>query len=245
MERLSEKQEQTLHIVHAIADEIQRGNQPRAEQLLDELTRLRESQLFQEMGRVTRELHEALNGFHSEAELAELAGNHISDAKERLDFVISKTEESAHKTLSAIEQTVPISEGLVQRAKALKDDWTRFERRELSVGEFRALAHELMEFFDSIQMDAEHINNNLTNVLMAQDFQDLTGQVIRRVIQLVQEVEESLVGLIRMRGRGRRAVEQAPDNGSRGEGPQIGGNGAGNVVSNQDEVDDLLSSLGF
>lgn len=88
---------------------------------------------------------------------------------------------------------------------------------------------------------------------MAQDYQDLTGQIIRRVIALVEEVEGNLVQLVRISGqrivddpqRSERKQSEASERMQKGEGPSIPGGDNEGVVSGQDEVDDLLSSLGF
>jgi chemotaxis protein CheZ len=89
------------------------------------------------------------------------------------------------------------------------------------------------------------MKTNLNDVLMAQDFQDLTGQIISRVITLVEEVEGNLVELIRLTGDRFIKPQDAPETDTAAEGPHVPGVGRTDVVADQDEVDDLLSSLGF
>jgi chemotaxis protein CheZ len=131
-------------------------------------------------------------------------------------------------------------------AARLLDDWSRFRRREMSVEEFRALLDTEVEFLERLQGSAREIHRRLSDVLLAQDYQDLTGQVIRRVMGLVSEVQDSLVNMIRITGGQRPSSRAANGTGTHAEGPQVGLAAPGaSVVNGQDEVDDLLSSLGF
>lgn len=231
--------------------ELEAGNNDEASNLLDELARRRDSGLFRELGKLTRELHDALNGFLMDSKIAALAEHDIPDAKERLSYVITMTEQAAHRTLNAVEEGLPIAEELQKRADDLHDKWTRFRRKDMDVEEFRALVPEIDSFLDLTSGHAAKLNASLSDVLMAQDFQDLTGQIIRRVINLVKDVEDNLVGLIRISGQRMTPAETAVKSDtlsvdlSRGIGPQVPGLDTGDVVHGQDDVDDLLSSLGF
>jgi len=239
----------------ALVAHLEAGEEEKAREVLDELTRMRESDLFKELGRLTRELHEALKSFQLDARLAEFAEKEIPDAKERLNHVIALTEQAAHRTLDLVERSLPVTERLARDASAMSEGWRRFRAREMDVEAFRALAKELDVFLPRVAEDAEALRSSLTEVLMAQDFQDLTGQIIRRVITLVQDVEANLVDLVRISGqrlKGGGAAKAAKDDGAaadqrtRPEGPQVPGVGDGaDVVRGQDEVDDLLASLGF
>lgn len=220
--------------------------------LLDELARTRETDLFVELGRMTRSLHSTLNSFRLDSRITALAEDEIPDAKERLNYVITMTEQAANRTMDAIEETLPLAEKLGERAESYRAAWQRFRGREMQVDEFRELSRELDSFFDTSMKDVETIRGNLSDVLMAQGFQDLTGQIIRRVINMVHEVEENLVELIRIAGKrlapeamgaADKADQELEDN-RRGVGPAVPGVDSG-TVSSQDEVDDLLSSLGF
>lgn len=235
-----------LNLVRALTDALETGRTEDVASLLDVLIGMRESRLFQELGRLTRQLHETLSHFEQDDRLAQLAGKQIPDARERLDYAITKTEEAAHCTLTAVENAVPIGQGLAQRARALKEPWRRLQRERLAVEDFRAPLRELLEFFDIVERDAIQINTYLSEVLMAQEFQDLTGQMIHHVMEVVQEVENHLVSFIRARGHlvSPDTVGQELDN-ARPQGPAVKTKGVQEVVSGQDEVDDLLSSLGF
>lgn len=226
------------------------GDDESAGRLIEELGRMHESLIFQELGKLTRDLHEALNAFRLDSRLSEITATDIPDAKERLNYVVTLTEQSAHRTLNAVEESLPMAESLAGRAAELSGAWRRFRARELSAEEFRVLSGELGAFLARAGDEADAIRRNLSEVLMAQDFQDITGQVIRRVIDLVHDVEQNLVGLVRISGERlstpeqKRKGQQSHD--SKGTGPTVPGTSdAGGVVSGQDDVDDLLSSLGF
>lgn len=230
---------------------IESGDDEAANRLIEEMGRMHESLLFEELGKLTRDLHEALNAFRLDSRLSEITKNDIPDAKERLNYVVAMTEQSAHRTLNAVEESLPMAESIARQARELSEAWQRFRQRELSAEEFRVLAQEVGEFLERTGGEGESIRRNLSDVLMAQDFQDLTGQVIRRVIHLVQDVEENLVGLVRISGE-RLAVpepkrkESSQGGDGKGSGPSVPNTSdGGDVISGQDGVDDLLSSLGF
>ena len=234
-----------LALAKELVQKLEAGDEFRAGQILDELTKLRESQLFHELGKLTRELHEALNAFRLDERLANLANVDIPDAKERLNYVIAMTEQSATRTLSAVEESKPICGELVSRSGTLHRDWQRFMRREMQAAEFRDLCKRLIEFLSWIGSSVPRVDSHLSDVLMAQGFQDLTGQIIRRVITLVDDVEQNLVNLIRLTGQKISPAETSSPDPDRLDGPRIPGKKNSDAVSGQDEVDTLLSSLGF
>jgi len=147
--------------------------------------------------------------------------------------------------------------GLTSEASALSADWARFMRREVGAEEFRELARRVEGFLTRTETDTREVSAHLNDILLAQDFQDLTGQVIKRVTQLVTEVESNLLKLVLMASQVDRfaGIEHEPQpvateknqekHLSQGEGPQIHADKREDVVSGQDDVDDLLSSLGF
>ncbi len=240
-----EMQDLLPSLKHVISD-IEAGEDDKAREGFDELTRIRESQLFSDMGAMTRQLHDALRSFELDANLADVTEIQIPDAKERLNYVITKTEEAAHRTLNAMDEAAPLVKGLGSTAEKMKPRWLRLKRKEMVAGEFRVLLGELLVYLDRVQADCGQVHNCLSQVVMAQDFQDLTGQVVRQVIQLVQEVEENLVNMIRVRGGAKApAAINAPNVGLDAKGPRINPDDDADVVSGQDDVDDLLLSLGF
>ena len=245
-----------LSRAQALATHIQMGNDDEVNRLLDEISRAREHMLFQELGKLTREFHEALNGFRLDARITSLAQENIPDAKQRLNYVIVMTEQAATRTLTAVEEVMPLCEALTTQAQDLRERWLRFTRRNLTVADFRHLSREIEQFLERTATDSDHIRANLSDVLMAQDYQDLTGQILQRVIRLVNEMEEHLVRLVR--GSGARAqaptfttAQQDVVAASEAEtvavhGPHVPGTAPEEeVIHNQDDVDALLSSLGF
>lgn len=245
-----------LDQARSLVAELESGNTSAAERLLDDLSRKREQLLFKELGKMTRQLHDALNGFAVDSRIVSMTESDIPDAKARLNHVITMTEDSANRTLAAVENAFPIAGELQEQSNALHEKWSRFRNKDMNVDEFRDMSKEIDRFLDMTKDHAEVIHSNLSDVMMAQGFQDLTGQIIRRVITLVQEVEDNMVGLIRLSGRSyselsdpsteAAAKPAPPEDLMQGLGPQVPGvSETSESVSGQDEVDDLLSSLGF
>lgn len=221
---------------------MEKGNEVDAIEIIDELTSIRETELYQDMGKLTRELHDAISNFGIDDSVSKLAEESIPDARERLKYVITKTDEAANQTLEAVEESIPICDELNKQALVLHKSWDKFTNRELTAEEFRQLSRDINEFFVSTH-EIGKVKDHLTAVLLAQEYQDLTGQIIKKVINLVGEVEDKLVGLIQITG----APQLASDEGDASslDGPPVPGLAHKDTVSGQDEVDDLLSSLGF
>ena len=249
-----EVDQDNLELARLYLAQLEQGNQIEADNILSDLTNLRESQLFQELGKLTREFHEAIVGFNSDDRISTMAQADIPDAKERLNYVIAKTDDAAHRTLNAIEEVLPITESLETSANEIRNEWDRFLKKEMTPQEFRDLSQRIKDFFDKTDGDLNNIKTNMNNILMAQDFQDITGQIIKRVITLVAEVEKSLVELVKLGGglspsskseSNDEKAQQKTSNPGELEGPQIPGMESEEAVTNQDDVDELLSSLGF
>ncbi len=234
--------EDNLARVRDLLECMERGDEEGAREIVDELANVRETTLYQEVGKLTRELHDAISAFGMDDRIANLAEHDIPDARERLNYVIAKTDEAANRTLTAIEESLPLCEKLESESGDLHARWQQFRRKEMSLDEFRELSRTLEAFLAEQNSNAGQVRAHLTDALMAQDFQDLTGQIIKRVITLVEEVEANLVNLIKVAGLPER--EKPADDGSLA-GPVVPGKETATTVSGQDEVDDLLSSLGF
>ncbi|MCW9031412.1 MAG: protein phosphatase CheZ [Gammaproteobacteria bacterium] len=222
---------------------MQKGNEEDAIEIIDELTTIRETELYQDMGKLTRELHDAISNFGMDDSINIMAEQSIPDARERLKYVISKTDEAANKTLEAVEESIPICDNLNNKASELHESWKKFTNRELSADEFRTLSKDISHFFDKTA-ELGTVKDHLTSVLLAQEYQDLTGQIIKKVINLVGEVEDKLVGLIKITGAP-QVTKKSGGNAGTLDGPPVPGIAHKDTVSGQDEVDDLLSSLGF
>jgi len=243
--------EDLLNQAEQLVREIRQGNEENVNRLMSYLGQIKESGLYNEVGKMTRQLHDSLNAFCEDTRLDQLTEDEIPDARARLRHVITMTQQSADRSLSAVEGTLPKCDSLSQNIDELGDAWQNFKRREMSVEEFRALSAKLEEFFTNARQDTDAIRSGLNDIMMAQDFQDLTGQIITRVIELVEEVEGNLVELVRLTSEqlnssGKNSPEVETKSAIAPEGPQVPGvSKKSEVVNGQDEVDDLLSSLGF
>ncbi|MEE2000059.1 protein phosphatase CheZ [Alkalimonas sp. MEB108] len=233
---------------------LEMGENEAANQLVQQIAVPGSAELFSEVGKLTRQLHDSLKNFQLDPSLNNLLEEDIPDAKKRLNHVIDMTEQAANKTMDAVESCLPIADQLGQNLQNILPDWQRLMSRDLKVGEFKSLCHSLNGFLDQANADAGTLNSLLTEVLMAQDYQDLTGQILRRVIELVREVEDSLIGLLTAFGESnpdllpdtsKPAKVKKPKAAAEAEGPIIDAAGRDDVVTGQDDVDDLLSSLGF
>ncbi len=221
------------------------GDENGAKDVIDDLTDIRKNELYQEVGKLTRELHDAISAFGMDDRIADITENDIPDARQRLNYVITKTADAADKTLTAVEASIPICEDMESQAVDILESWRQFTKREMDAEGFRKLSKEIDGFLLTQTDGFGTIKGHLNDVLMAQDFQDLTGQIIKRVINLVAEVEGNLVNLIKIAGLPEHASAVHEKTDVELEGPIVPGVDSGDTVSGQDEVDDLLSSLGF
>jgi len=217
------------------------------EAVIDEINNLRDNSLFKELGKMTREIHDSIMNFRMDSRISDLASVDIPDAKDRLEYVITMTEKAANTAMGVIEEGSPVAEKLGGQASELKAQWEKFRRREMTPDELRAMGHDVEGFFDESEQMMSKLLAGFTEILMAQDFQDLTGQIIRQVINLVNEIETNLVELIKIQGEtlAREETEDKKEE-TKLEGPQVPGKeSSDDVMKGQDDVDDLLASLGF
>ena len=209
-----------------------------------------EINMFEQVGELTRELHDALISFQNDTRLVDMAGHELPDAQDRLNYVIEMTDNAANKTMDAVDACMPLADELSQDLDTVEPSWQKLMSRDLEVGEFKVLCHLIDDIFKRSKTNVSVLRTSLTDILMAQDFQDLTGQMIRRVIELVQEIESKLVGILTV-CRGGELVEQEKqeiqntEKRIEAEGPIMHAEERDDVVNGQDDVDDLLSSLGF
>ena len=248
----------TLEQAKQLVAFLENGEQQQAQELLQQVTAIEQDELFGEVGKLTRQLHDSLKNFQLDTTIFAFTTESIPDAKERLNFVLELTEQAANTTMDAVEASLPIADKLQTGLNDIKPKWDKLMSRDLKVGEFKVLCHELNGFMEEAKTNSDELNSLMTEVLMAQGYQDLTGQVIRRVIELVREVEESLIHMLTVfgtpvehTGSPETTLEQEQQMVADGEldqvaeGPIIHAETREDVVSGQDEVDDLLSSLGF
>lgn len=231
--------------LNELGDALNKSDNDSANRLIGELTTLRESTLFQELGKITREIHDSINAFSDDQRVVELTEEEIPDAKERLNFIVTKTEEAAHKTMTAAEVAMDVIDEFTQKAETIQQRWQQFRTSELSKKEFLALSDDIDGFLASVHPENDKVRSKMTDIMMAQDYQDLTGQMIKQVITMVQEVEEKLVRLVAISGAKLSKDGEKQADGTMAHGPQLPTADKAEVATNQDEVDDLLASLGF
>lgn len=240
--------------VDALSEALRNGDESAFFTAVDHIVRMREPQTLTEIRRLTGDLQKALERFSVESRLADLAENEIPDAKTRLTHVINMTDEAAHRTLDLVERSGPLAERSLREAGALIDSLqtyrerapgsSGFESAVRAIDAFLPVVRAVEAFLPAVRSDSEQIRKNLADVLLAQGYQDLTGQIIRSVIKLVGELEEALVSLTNLSGD---VVEHATlgESAAKGQGPAVPGVTRGAVASGQTDVDELLSGLGM
>ncbi|XPF96157.1 protein phosphatase CheZ [Colwellia sp. RE-S-Sl-9] len=238
----------SLEQAKLLVEYLETDQQDKADELVADIQSPINTELFAEIGKLTRQLHDSLNNFQVDSRLTDLAKADIPDAKERLNYVIERTEEAANKTMDAVESIFPVLESLQNRVEVVNPLWTKLIQNKLELPEFKQLCLDIDLLLKSTGSETDKIRILMTDVLMAQDFQDLTGQVIRKVIDLVREVEDGLIGMLTAFGMSSDSIQNKakPSVGENlVEGPIVNSKERDDVVSDQDDVDDLLSSLGF
>jgi chemotaxis protein CheZ len=203
----------------------------RFHELLDELLRSRESEMQTQVVRISGVLHEALSRFRMDSRIASLAEKDMPDARQRLDHVIKLTEKAAHRTMDLIERSVPLAGSTARRAAEL----TRNGAADVA---------ELSSFLVAARDNCDAVRANLSEVMLEQGFQDITGQIIRGVHKLIGEVETVLDELMQVHGIPREVVENAAADRLKLEGPAIPGV-TRNAVADQSDIDDLMAGLGI
>jgi chemotaxis protein CheZ len=193
------------------------------------------------IGHMTRALHESLRGLGLD-KLIEKAASDIPDARDRLDYVARLSEDAAQKVLNATDAAGPLQDRISGDARQLSASWQQLLAASAGADPaWQALARQTVAALDGAAAGTSETKAHLMDIMMAQDFQDLTGQVIKKVTSIAQNLEQQLVQML---------IDFAPeqmkkeiDNGLL-NGPQIDPTRE-NVVADQEQVDDLLDSLGF
>jgi chemotaxis protein CheZ len=229
--------------IAALSDALAAGDEALFYAELDALLQRRERMLFVDLRKLTGDLQSALQRFRVDSRLADLAEKDVPDARLRLDHVLRLTDEAAHRTLDLVEQSGPLAERTARSAQGLVEAWQQFRDRKIAVDDFHRMVREMDAHLQATGTDMGKVRENLSEVLLAQGYQDLTGQIIRGVMKLVGELEIALVDLVRLSRSGTRS-RPVSDETRRGFGPPIPGINSGPAVSGQQDVDALLSGLG-
>jgi len=189
---------------------------------------------------MTRTLHDSLRELGFDKKLESAAAS-VPDARDRLAYVATITEQAAGRALNATESARPIQDKLAKDAGELSARWDALFAQEPGVDAFKALVASTRDFLQAVPAQAQATNAQLTEVMMAQEFQDLTGQVIKQVADVTHDLENQLLMLLVENA----APERREEASGLINGPVIKTSGRTDIVANQEQVDQLLDSLGF
>jgi chemotaxis protein CheZ len=202
--------------------------------------------MYERLGSCVRMLHDSLRELGYDKALSE-ASAQIGDAQDRLEYVASLTEQAANKVLNTLDEGMPAQDDLSKQAADMATRWDDLFAGKLSIEQFKALAGDSRQFARMVSDATEKEKARLLDIMMAQDFQDITGQLIKKVVVITKTVEGELAQILRdnapaeMReklAQKQQAAEAAPQ-------PLMQGPSVPTAALDQDNVDDLLAELGF
>ncbi|WP_137173287.1 protein phosphatase CheZ [Massilia sp. HP4] len=204
-----------------------------------------EGGMFERLGGIVRLLHDSLRELGYDKALTE-ASTQIVDAQDRLEYVATLTEQAANKVLNTLDEGMPAQDLLQKQAKDMETRWADLFEGKLSLDEFKALAGDSRQFAGLVNQATEAERARLLEIMMAQDFQDITGQLIKKVVKITQTVEGELAQLLRDHApadiKEKLAKKEQP---AAAPAPLMQGPSVPEAALNQDNVDDLLADLGF
>lgn len=200
-----------------------------------------QAKVINQIGHMARALHDTLRELGLNKEI-EKAASSIPDARDRLNYVATLTQQAAERVLNATDAAQPVVEKMGGDAQHLAKQWDLLFEKKLDVQQFKDLVTQTHAYLHEMPKQSKATNAYLMEIMMAQDFQDLTGQVIKKIIEVTRDMEQQLLTVL---------LENAPPavkaelNTSLLNGPVVNAQGRTDVVTSQDQVDDLLESLGF
>lgn len=194
--------------------------------------------MYKGLGHVVRALHDALTWVGANDILAE-ASNEFPSARERLNHIAVLTEKAANTVLSTVEETLPLQHTTTKNAEELLSQFNSAPLESLSKEELLNLAIQAQDFVSASKTISTTMEKALSDIMMAQDFQDLTGQLIKKVVSLLERTETDLLELL-ISGAPAGAISAMKK-----EDLLAGPGAVGGVQLDQENVDDLLSDLGF
>ncbi|WP_305823609.1 protein phosphatase CheZ [Massilia brevitalea] len=198
--------------------------------------------MYERLGGIVRLLHDSLRELGYDRALTE-ASSQIVDAQDRLEYVATLTEQAANKVLNTLDEGMPAQDKLSKQAQDMDKRWNDLFSGKLGLDEFKALAGDSRQFAQAVSVATEAEKARLLDIMMAQDFQDITGQLIKKVVTITKTVENELAQLLRDNAppetRAKLAEKEAAPVVLM-QGPSVP-----DVALDQDNVDDLLADLGF
>ena len=195
--------------------------------------------MFERLGGIVRLLHDSLRELGYDKALTE-ASSQINDAQDRLEYVATLTEQAANKVLNTLDEGMPEQDTLSKKSKDMETRWADLFAGKLSLDQFKQLAGDSQQFAIAVSAATEAEKARLLEIMMAQDFQDITGQLIKKVVNITKTVESELATLLRD-----NAPPAVKEKIAQKEVSLMSGPSAPTVALNQDSVDDLLADLGF
>lgn len=195
---------------------------------------------YTELGHLVRQLHETLRELGYDRSLQDMVGE-LPETQDRLSYIATLTEQAATRTLNAIEVAIPLQEDMAREASALAE-----EQRTLANAPAESMARwnaKAADFLEQLPDRTQATNAQLQEIMLAQDFQDLTGQVIKKVTVLAKTMEQQLVHILLLSSPPGKQSKTGGD--GLLNGPVVKKEGRSDIVNNQKDVDDLLDSLGF
>jgi chemotaxis protein CheZ len=227
--------------VRELSQELEASSAEDGMTTLDAFVKDYEESLYNQIGKLTRQLHDSLNTFQNDDKIFSLTKEDIPSAKERLKYVVEVTEQATQKVLGIIENSIPLSVEISEAANGLQN---RLLKMKTPYGS-QEMANSTKSYLAGVVENASILHGHLTEILMAQEYQDITGQIIKKVIDLVQDVEDNLVRLIKLTGHVTAPREKEKES-IEASGPCVPGiDDQAVYTSGQDDVDQLLASLGF
>lgn len=191
--------------------------------------------MFDRLGNLVRMMHDSMRELGYDRSLSDVASQ-ISDAQGRLEYVATLTEQAANKVLNATDVGIPEQDVLAKNAKDIDERWANLFSGKMSVDEFKLLASDSKSFANKVLASTDAEKARLLDIMMAQDFQDLTGQLIKKVLIITQSVERELAQIL---------LDNAPSDLKEKAIELMEGPSVPNAALEQDDVDNLLDSLGF
>ena len=199
-------------------------------------------EIFVRIGQLTRLLRDSMANLGLEQAIMEVA-DAFPNTRDRLNYVVGKTSQAADRALTSVEVARPLQEGLSENASALSARWDAWFEAPQPLDEARELVKATRGFLSEVPEVTQQTNRQLTEIMMAQDFQDLTGQVLQSLMHVIETVEKELISVL-VENMNERDIDAQTSDAHLKNGPQIDTNAEG-IVASQEQVDDLLESLGF
>jgi chemotaxis protein CheZ len=191
--------------------------------------------MYDRLGHIVRQLHDSLRELGYDRSLSDIA-TEVTDAAGRLEYIATLTEQAANKVLNSIDEAMPVQDALISQSADLENRWDALFAGNLGIEDFKALARDSRQFIVGTRESGEAEKSRLMTIMMAQDFQDITGQIIKKVVTITQKLERELAQLL---------IDNAPQTNKEKVVDLLAGPDVPTSALAQTDVDDLLADLGF